>query len=363
MENNPPQKKRALLITDNSAHASHARSVLGKHNIINATEYESLSSLNVIRKSFKDTRNTVFIRKSFSRMVNDWGPPFLIILDYRIDLGPESIHDSDHRKLLRTFFISLVIMMKKGELKNARINFILLTDKMDFAEMMNFQKNPVAILDILQSDNQEINNLIAGIRQDPAEFNRIFSIIALPNIAFDSSFEKAIIALIKENDTSLPAEQQVAADGATSPKPAKKTEPAEPPVAHIVFRINDTLAYVDGTKVPTKDTPALRSLAIGQFYVLGRWENKNQAEVAKSFGEYITKGIGEKRFHQNDEIVINLSDHCTIDATVIASLVMLFTKQLSMYNTRSIVVSYKNADILEKGSGFILIKKYVRHAY
>ncbi len=362
MADHTSKNKRALLITDNSAHVSHARSVLGRHNIIIATEYESLSSINVIRKSFKDTRNTVFIRKSFSRMVNDWGPPFLIILDYRIDLGPESIHDADHRKLLRTFFISLVIMMKRNELDKSLVNIILLTDKTDFAEALNFQKNPVTILDILMSDNEDINNLISGIKKDPGDFNKTFKIIALPDSSFENTFEKAILALTKTGDEAKPAEPQKLAAARTA-QPVEKKDPADRPVAHIVLRIDDALAYVDGAQVSIKDRPSLRSLSTGQFYVLGRWEYWNQAEVAGILGEYVTNGIGGKRFHQNDEIIINLGDHCTIDATVIASLVNLFTKQLSVYNKKSIVVSYNNADILEKGSGYILIKKYVRHTY
>jgi hypothetical protein len=359
-------KKTAVLITDRTAHASHARSVLGKHGITIITEYDSLYSTAVIRKSLKDTGNTIFIRKSFSRMVHDWGPPFLIILDYRLNLGASSINDSDNRKLLRTFFISLVIMMKKNELDKAKVNFILLTDNTDFNEALNFQKNPVAMLDILKSDNEEINNLICGIGKDPVEFNRIFRIIALPDSAFENTFEKAIIALTGKKDAAAGPERplpEAVKETPKMPKEEKKADNDNPPVAHVVYRIDDSLAYIDGAKATLMDKPSLGSLVPGEFYVLGRWEYRNQADVARILGECITNGMGGKRFHKNDEIIINLNDHCTIDATVIASLVMLLTKQLSAFNTKKIIVSYKNADILEKGSGYILIKKHVRHAY
>jgi len=356
-------KKIALLITDRTAHASHARTVLGKHGITIITEYDSLYSTAVIRKSLKDTGNTVFIRKAFSRMVHDWGPPFLIILDYRLNLGASSLNDSDNRKLLRTFFISLVIMMKKNELEKATVNFILLTDKTDFAEALNFQKNPVAMLEILKSDNGDINNLVSGISGEPAEFNRIFRIIALPDSAFENSFEKAVIALTGKKDAAPGPVRTVPETGKEMPKQEKKTENDNPPVAHVVFRIDDSLAYIDGAPASPGDNPSLGSLLCGEFYVLGRWEYKNQAEVAKILGECITNGMGGKRFHQNDEIIINLNDHCTIDATVIASLVMLLTKQLSAFSRKKIIASYKNADILENGSGYLLIKKFVQHAY
>ncbi len=358
--------KIALLITDRTALASHARSVLGRHGITIITEYDSLYSTAVIRKTLKDTGNTIFIRKSFSRMVHDWGPPFLIILDYRLNLGASSINDSDNRKLLRTFFISLVIMMKKSELDRAKVNFILLTDKTDFAEALAFQKNPVALLDILKSDNEEINSLINGISGNPAEFNRIFRILALPDSAFENSFEKAVIALTGKSE-------KAAGNGRPGPeaetkKPdmpvqTKKADTGTPPVAHVVYRVDDSLAFIDGAQASLRDNPSLGSLMPGEFYVLGRWEYRNQAEVAKILGECITGGVGGKRFHQNDEIIINLNDHCAIDATVIASLVMLLTKQLSVFNKKRIIVSYKNAEILEKGSGYILIKKHVQHAY
>lgn len=357
-----PPNNRALIISDHPKCASHVRSILDKLKITIAAEYDCLNSISVIRRTLRETGNTVFIRKSFSRMAHDWGLPSLIILDYRINLGAESVHDVDQRKLLRTFFISLVVMLKKKELENSRITFILITDKDDCAEALGFQKNPVSILDILQSDNEEINGLIRGIRDNPDEFNRHFGIVALAIDTFRISFEQAVTASLQiAGSEKTPGPVTAAADQTTAT--AAITPAAAPPEAHIYVRLDEKTIYCDGKPVPDGDNPSLTPLIAGHFYVFGRWEYKNQAEVAKRLGDLISGGIGSKRFHPNDEIIVAISDECIIDATVIASLAMLFTKQLSAFKNKYIIASYENAVILEKGSGYILIKKYIRHAY
>lgn len=363
MDSTSPRNKQALLITANSALGSHARSILGKYRITVNTEYNSLSSITVIRNSLKETQNTVFIRKSFARLIKDWGPPVMLILDYRINLGPDSINDSDHRKLLRTLFISLVIMMKRNELCENRIAFVLITDQADFAEAMAFQKNPLSLLDILKSDNEEVNTLIGGIKKDPAQFNRTFRIAAIQGEAFEGSFENTVIAVSKGDEIEQPLERRESKDPRPRQDSAEKKNPAEPPVAHIVYRVNDATVYYDGAPVSADRIPSFSPFSAGQFYIVGRWEYKNQAEVAGQLGDYVVKGIGGRQFHKNDEVLINIGSHCTIDATVISSLVMLLTKSLAGFAKISIVVGYENAVVLEKGSGYLLIKKFIRHSY
>ncbi len=363
MDSTSSKNKQALLITGNSALGSQARSILGKYRITVNTEYDSLNSITVIRNSLKETQNTVFIRKSFARLIKDWGPPVMLILDYRINLGPDSINDSDHRKLLRTLFISLVIMMKRNELGESRIAFVLIADQADFAEAAAFQKNPVSLLDILKSDNEEVNALIGGIKKDPAQFNRTFRIAAIQDGAFEATFENTVIAVSKGDEIKQPQERPEEKDPRPRQAGAEKKSPAEPPVAHVVFRVDDATVYYDGTPVGADNIASFSPFSAGQFYVIGRWEYKNQAEVAVQLSDYIVKGIGGRLFHKNDEVVINIGSRCTIDATVISSLVMLLTKGLAGFTKISIVVGYENAVVLEKGSGYLLIKKFIRHSY
>ncbi|MBP7736387.1 MAG: hypothetical protein KA369_10485 [Spirochaetes bacterium] len=363
MDSANARNKQALLITGNSALGSHARSMLGKYRITVNTEYESLNSITVIKNSLKETQNTVFIRKSFTRLIKDWGPPAMLILDYRINLGPDSINDSDHRKLLRTFFISLVIMMKRNELGENSIAFVLITDQADFAEAAAFQKNPVSLLDIMKSDNEEVNTLIAGIKKDPAQFNRTFRIVPIQGDSFEASFEKTVIALSTGEEIEHSSERPEEKDSAPRQAQAAKKNSAEAPVAHIVFRVDDATVYCDGVPVGKDRIASFSSFSADQFYVVGRWEYKNQAEVAGQLSDSIVKGIGGRQFHKNDDVVINIGNLCTIDATIISSLVMLLTKSLSGFTRISIVVGYDNAAVLEKGSGYILIKKFIRHSY
>jgi hypothetical protein len=361
-KNQPSGSNKALVITRHVSVVPGIKSILGNYAINIATDYDSLNSISVIKKSLVETGNTVFIRKSLSRFIGDWGLPLMILLDYRINLGPESVYDSDHRKLLRTFFISFLILMKQQELENVRIHFILLTDDVDLKEAEEFQKNPVTILNVLKSNNEDINSIIDNIKKEPEEFNAIFGIHALPVEGFIERFDCTMKRVVQGAGARTDANQ-----GVDNPRPSSAPAPKQdqelPPTAHLLYRFEDGTAYIDNKLAAAERNKVLSSIRPQQFYIYGRWETRNLAEITELIRQSVLSGIGGRQFKKNDQIVINLSDFCSVDATVISSLVKLFITDFAGFINKTIVVNFKNATILEKGSGYLIIKKYVRHDY
>jgi biopolymer transport protein ExbD len=359
-------KKGALVITTHTKILSHIKSVMDKFGIIIHNEFDSLSSVRVIKRSIADTSNTVFIRKAFMRLINDKGPPALILLDYRIDLGSDSISDPGHRKLLRTFFISYIILLQKVEFNDISANFILFTDSDDDKEARALENDPLKILDILTTTNEDINNLIKNIRLNPGQFNRMFQVRIVTVDRVQDDLEKTVASLLSPPATeSTGSAHRASAEEIKQKEPQIAAKPAEnaPPTAMIAYLTSDKKAYINNRQVDIEKNKFLKSLIPRQFYILGRCDNKNQYDVAGIIRQAIKNGFDKISFSQEDEIVINITDNCTIDSTVISLLTGLFTQDLAKFKRKTVNVNYKNAAILEKSTGYIIIKKYIRHTY
>ncbi len=102
--------KQALLITTQTELAKIIKTILANNSIEINTQYEALSSPEVIRNAYQNTGNTVFVRKAFSRLIAEQGVPFLVVIDYRIFLTSNLHEDPDMRKILKTLLISYIIM-------------------------------------------------------------------------------------------------------------------------------------------------------------------------------------------------------------------------------------------------------------
>lgn len=364
----PLSDKYSLMITSNSRAAAHIRSVTDKLNIPLNMEYESFNSYRVMQKAVSETGNTVFIRKTIARLIDDHGLPELIILDYRLFLGPDQKSDPDRRKLLRTFFISYVIMMRKEKLPGLRGKFIFLANPEDVAEAAQFQRDPESILDIISTTNEDINNLAKTIRQDTGKFNSIFSIRVVPLDRVTDEIETALRSLLSDGGTDGVAPSSVPGaapeTNGTAPSPERADAGDTPPaVAHLLFRTDESTAYKDNIKVTPDKVKNLETLALRQFYVVGRWEKRNLNEVVDSLQQAMQQGVGGISFKNTDQIVINICNQCTIDGTIISALSKLFNTVLAGYQSKKINVNFKNATILERAPGYIMIKKYIQHVY
>ena len=356
--------KSALVITRHNHIFSHIKSVISRFDIIIHTEYESLSSVKVIKKAISETTNTVFIRKAFSRFINDWGLPSFILLDYRIDLGIDSAPDHDQRKLLRTFLISYIIMSQKAEYSDMSTNFILFAETNDLMEAREFENDPMKILDILDTANETINNVINTIKQDPGRIKRIFKLKVVPVERAQDDLEKTIHLLLKQAPPGV----------SSSPANTGRTEESELlgaakqadnrlSTAIVAFRINDKIAYINNKPGDIEKNKYLKELAHRQFYIIGSCNNKNQHDVGTVIRQAVKNGYDNFAFSATDEIVINLTNSCIIDSTAISLLGGLFTNDLAKFKNKIINVNFKNACTLEKSKGYIVIRKYIRHAY
>lgn len=355
-----PGKKVSLMITAQQEAARHIRAVLSRNDITISTEFDSLSSHRVMQKAVAETGNTIFIRKSFSRFISNSGLPNLIVMDYRLYLGPDPKSDPDRRKLLRTIIISYILLMRKGDQPDVHGTFILLAEPEDLDEAARYQQNPAGILDLVHTTNEEINAYVEVIKNDPERFNRSFRVRIVARDRVENEFETALKSLNPPNEVSPHNAPEPVRPGRP---PSAKEDNSTPAVACVIFRTDAATGYRDNEILNPGKNTELDSMAVCQFHIVGRWEKRNLGEVTKIIQQGIRNGIGGMVFKNDQEIVINLCSGCTIDGTVISPLFTLFTRELADFKNKRINVNLKNGTVLEQAPGYIMIKKFIRHVY
>lgn len=355
--------------------------ILNRHKILIDTSYDSLSSLLAITKSVRETGNTVFIRKAFSRFVNDWGLPDVLVIDDRIQLSIDSWQDPDNKKILRTLIVSIIIAQATAG-KPSPVNIILLDVTEGKSNSSSFEKDPVRILDLLGTDNATIGGVVASLRGKPEHFRKMLRIKVVSASAERASIEGEMNAFLAgcflaggsvTGAAELGAGQEKPAPG-TVARPAPQAEKAaemtaEKPVqkpadetCDIVVRVDDATCLINGNAVDVNDDEARQSLVRGEINIRGRWVTRNQRRVHDAIMSEVNRGLGSRMYDESSVVSVNLTQ-CTIDQSIISSLISLATKELTRFKDVKILVNFANATVLEKAPGYIMIRKKVYHAY
>lgn len=111
------------------------------------------------------------------------------------------------------------------------------------------------------------------------------------------------------------------------------------------------------------ETPEDRELETGRFYIIGHWTNRTLMDVAGKLTESISKGLGDDvSFDKEDEIIIEMTERCKLDATTTSSLVQMLSKEFLGYKNMRVVISADNEKILAQSKGYGLLKKYLRRS-
>lgn len=362
-------KKNAIIITGSEGLIPVIKGALLKKDVVVDSTYSSLSSLHVIKKAIMETGNTVFIRKAFLRFIRESGMPDLIVIDYRIDLGLKKGMDPDNRKLLRTFLISYILLYKKNSLHNIKGNFILIGDNNFSQEIEMIKKNPVVLLDMIKTTNDSVNSVIDNLISHPDMFNEMFNIEYIDRSASSEEITSRIVDFLsarvymdKDNEEAR-KENEAVQEKLKESNIEKIKKRIIPEKGEVIYRLNVNTVFHDNRQVDYNTDPIHRYLTIGQFYVRGGWSFKNQHEIAGNIRDAVLNGIGGKQFRMDEDIIVNLCLKCEIDKTVVASLMQLFMKDLSGFKNKKAIVNFKNASVLERSTGYNIIKDFIFHTY
>jgi hypothetical protein len=357
-------KKSAIVITSYKEIMPAIRAALDKHSIDIVSSYDSLHSISVIKKAIAQTGNTVFLRKAFSRFVNEWGPPELLILDEKTSLGPTSASKEDTSKILRTFIISFIIMQKTYEEK-AHAHIVLIQTGNGKSAAESYEADPITILNILNSQNDTVNNIIAELKRQPDMFNTLFAFKAVSKKLPHDAIEGEISEFI-ERRASPSRGMSIATgeDGATmaSSSALRDANIIERDRCDIVVRTDRSTVWINGREIPIESGSPYSNLSVFEIYAIGSWTARNQSEVA----DHINRTIRQRRLDTTDNapsgLTLNLI-RCEIEPAIITSLIEMVTRDKSRSRGIKISLNFKNATILENSPGYIMIRNSINHAY
>jgi hypothetical protein len=347
--------RKVLLISENKRAAVSIRGALGRFGLEVESRFLNLSSIPMIKKILARTGNTAFIRTDLFRFIREEGAPFAVVLDYAAGLGPD-LGDTDGKKLLRTFLVSYIILSRGRGFESLRANFLLLGTAQNMGDIVKIEQDPLSVLDMISTRDTIVNSFVSDLRADRQKFIRHFFIRGLNTEAQAGEAADTVSKFVQSvNDRAR------LADVARVPADAPPRDGGGA-VAQLLFRIDERRVWVDGEVLGVDSGTQYADLRTGEFYLAGHYTNRNLREVDGKLKNAITRGVATVKFESDSPIVINMQEGCVTDASTAAALAQTLVHDLGGYGNIRLAVNGENRKILEKSTGYNLLKEYLRFA-
>lgn len=193
-----------ILITEKPRITTPIKIALNKYNLQIVADYPALTSTSVMSAGIAKSGKTAFIRTELLRLIRAKGFPRAIILDSQIDLGKAVGADPGNLKIFKTFLIAYIILSKGEECKGIRGNFILLTKGKEFEKEYGIGNNPHNALDLLSSQNPEINYFIDEFKGNRELFDALFSIELIDSESSSDLITEGIVKFLQATAAGAP---------------------------------------------------------------------------------------------------------------------------------------------------------------
>lgn len=352
-----PDSRKIILISEKKRSVLTVKNILNKNKIEVETAYPSLCSLPLIRKIIAKSGNTAFLRAELFRFIREAGMPFMFLMDYKIDLEQGRTNDPDGRKIFRTLLISYIILSRGEGFERLKGNFLLLAEESHLQEIKLFERNPLRILDILDTKNDVVNSIIGELKRDLSRFNRLFHIrwvnAEAPGPAMIDSVSKFISDVEERQKQALHLE----GEEPSSSDPARK-EREEP--ARVMFRLDGESVYVDGKSLAIAEAGPGENIDMKQLHIVGSWTGSNQAEMAVKLKEALVRAREHGIFEPEDILNLTLGKRCRIESVAVPVLAQILIPELNNHTNVRITAAPENIKVLEKSADYRMIRDFVR---
>ncbi len=342
-------------MSENKRASASIRGALGRFGLEVESRFLNLNSIPMIKKILARTGNTAFIRTDLFRFIREEGAPFALVMDYAAGLGAD-LGDTDGRKLLRTFLVSYIILSRGRGFESLGANFLLLGTARNMGEITDIEQNPLSVLDMISTRDTIVNSFVNDLRGDRQRFLRHFYIRGLNTEAPAGEAADTVGRFVRSvNDRGRVADVAVVSTGLSSRE-------GDGPPAKLLYRIDERRVWVDGDVLGVDSETRYAGLRTGEFYLAGHYTNRNLREVDGKLKSAITRGVATVKFEADSPIVINMQEGCVTDASTAASLVQMLVHDLGGFAGIRLTVNGENRRILEKSTGYTLLRDYLRYA-
>jgi hypothetical protein len=232
----------------------------------------------------------------------------------------------------------------------------ILAGSEDFKRLGSVINNPSLVLNILKTGDEKINKVIDDLKINNELFNNFFTITVIEKS--DDLFKTEANINLFINKVKL---KQKLRDKlfTKSRKPESGIDNKKTEAARILYSDGSDI-YIDGEKSDIQDHEKVESFNPGELYIQGPFTGYNRLETVTRLKKIIKTGVNlESKFARDDDIYINLSSDCRIDATIPVTLAQLLIKDLPDYKKIKIKISRENRTIMEGSQGYSMLKKYM----
>ncbi len=171
--------KKSIVLLKNKPAAQIIRGFLHTKKKEIETESILLNDFDEIKKDISQNRNTSNLRKHFGNFIMKNGMPYLMMMDYRTDLGLPVEVDPDQLKILNTFLISFCILAHTPSHEHKTVNLVLLLDKADNHFKEEYIENPSLLFKNLKTQDERANSYINNIGKDAEKAKNLMNISTL----------------------------------------------------------------------------------------------------------------------------------------------------------------------------------------
>jgi len=344
-------KDRVFIITEDEAFKEAVIATVLKNSLTPADNNSPLGSCEYIKNKTAESGDFSFIKKDIINYITNKTFPFLFITDLRIHTG-----HNDTLLVIKTLLVIYIILSKSEYSKDILLNLAILAGADDFKKLDRVINNPSLLLNILKTGDEKINKVIHEFRINNEQFNNFFTLTVIEKSHDLFKTEANINLFINKIKLKQKLRDKLLTKSRRSDCGIDNKKSDTP----LILYSNGTDIYIDGRKSGINNPNEHASLNPGELYIHGPFTGYNRLETVNKLKKLIKTGVNDEiKFSKEDEIYINLSSDCRIDATIPVTLAQLIVKDLPDYKKIKIKTNRENRNIMEGSQGYSMLQKYL----
>lgn len=344
-------KDSVFILTAKEALVQHIKNTVLKNGLTPADNNSPLGSYSYIEEMLKKSGNLSFIRNDIISFIKNKKFPFMFIMDLRIKTG-----DQDSLTVLKTLLITYIILSKSDYSKDILLNLAILAGSEDYKKLYSIIQNHSLLLNILNTGDPKINKVIEEFKVKKELFNNHLTISIIEESGDYFKLEANLNLFIHKIKLKekLRDKRRMKTRKSSTRIENQKTDSAQ------IIYSNGAELFINGERSEIIDPEKHSNINPGEFYIQGLFTGYNRLETVNRLLKLIRKGVNDKvKFDRDDDILINISSECHIDATIPITLAQLIIKDLQDYKKIKIKVNNENSKIMQGSQGYSLLKKYI----
>jgi hypothetical protein len=343
--------KKVLLLTTDKRFEAQVRQDISSFDLEVEQGSYTIASLQTIKRVLRTVKSTSFIRSELFSYIKENGFPYMVIMDFRIDLDMGSDFDPGNLKVLKSLLISYIVFSMGRGFEKLHLNLLLVFEHKDREVCLKLDSSPQQLLSLLQTQNEQVNQLINKLKVDPLLYNKIFLMHTLLKDEVSGKLAQKIGGIKMTFDSKQKMVDKVLKSKLSSVS-KEKVEPAD-----VIFK-SGGVYYYNGEAIESV-VEKYESIEEGKLYVDGHWTSHTLMDVRNRIRKTVSKAIKEHRFQPNQELHLCLLEKCIIDASIASTLASLLIQDFAKMQKVKVLVSSHNEPILKESEGYNMVKEYL----